>query len=114
MPNINLKAPAAIEVLKAVESFDKLSASDLCEIIPFSRSTVTSILKVYHTQRKIHIGGWKFIKSVGWARLYSIGEGSDLPKPQYHIETQEVRPIRKVKEVWPRCDIAASWLRNPI
>lgn len=45
--------------------------------------------------------------------MYSIGDCVDLPQPKYNVETQIIEPVVEINEVWPRCDIAASWLRNP-
>lgn len=111
MPNINLDAPAAQEVMELMRSTDRMTTLEVCEQSTYAKSTVASIIKELHNVRKIHISGWNRERNIGWVKVYSWGGGIDLPQPTV-ICTVEKKPVPVVETIWPRCDIAASWMRN--
>lgn len=113
MPRINLKAPAAIEVIGILKSFEKATVTQVTERSHFSNSTVNCILKELHLEKRVHVSGWHRERNIGWIRSFSWGEGHDLPKPKYLEPVGKTEPVR-IKEVWPQCDVAANWMRNPI
>jgi hypothetical protein len=113
MPKINLKAPASTEVIGILKSLEKATVTQVTERSQFSNSTVNSIIKKLLDKRKVHVSGWHREKNIGWLRSFSWGEGHDLPKPKYLEPVDKTEPVR-IKEVWPQCDVAANWMRNPI
>jgi len=113
MPKINLKAPASIEVIGILKSLEKATVNQVSEHSNFSNSTVNSIIKELLNKRKVHVSGWHRKKNIGWLRSFSLGDGHDLPKPKYLAPVGKTEPVR-IKEVWPQCDVAANWMRNPI
>jgi hypothetical protein len=112
MPNINLKAPAAEQIIGLIKSLEKTTVSGVCEQSSFSNSTVASVVKELHAHKQVHITGWERQRNIGWVKVYAWGKGRDLPEPDKIKMPKKDKPV--VLEVWPQCDIAANWMRNPI
>jgi hypothetical protein len=112
MPNINLKAPAAEQIIGVIKSLEKTTINRICERSSFARSTISLIVKELHAKKEIHITGWEHQKNVGWIKIYAWGKGVDLPEPEKVKLPKEKRET--LEAVWPQCDIAANWMRNPI
>jgi hypothetical protein len=112
MPNINLKAPAAEQIIGLIKSLEKTTISGVCEQSSFAKSTVASVVKELHAHKQVHIAGWERQRNIGWVRVYAWGKGWDLPEPKKIKMPKAGVPASD--DVWPQCDIAANWMRNPI
>jgi hypothetical protein len=112
MPNINLKAPAAEQIIGLIKSLEKTTVGGVCEQSSFAKSTVASVIKELHAHKQVHIAGWERQRNIGWVKVYAWGKGWDLPEPEKIKMPKAGVPVSDT--VWPQCDVAANWMRNPI
>lgn len=107
---INLNAPAAQLIIKELKRGERLSSIQLFEHVDLPQPTINSILNLMHKRAIIHINGWTFNKHGMPVRLYKWGEGVDSPEP-VRAQKPKDKLVKPDNLPWPRCDVAASWIK---
>ena len=107
---INLNAPASQLVIKELKRGKRISSIELLEFVDLPQPTINSTLNLLHKRNFIHINGWTFNKRGMPIRLYLWGPGVDSPEP-VRAQKPKNELIKPDNLPWPRCDVAASWIK---
>lgn len=110
---INFYAKNPTKVISALSTIDEASSKQLAAITKLHRGTVTRILKDLRDAQMIHISRWEVNHTTMPTCFYKWGSGADKREPIY-IPKSHTTALHESMLSWPRADIAAAWLRNPI
>lgn len=112
MPHINLKAQNPTIVQEGLKEVYQATTTQLAEQVDLPVSTVGAVLAELHRRRLVHISGWIRNKQGIPIKAYSWGDGVDAKQP---LKTSKPKPVvEELKLPFPRCDVAAAWLLNPV
>jgi hypothetical protein len=69
-------------VLGLIKEHGSITAPDLAEIMNISRTSLNYYVKTLHEEKRIYVSAWRGFGRLGSpVRIFSIGEGPDVPKP---------------------------------
>jgi hypothetical protein len=69
------------------------------------------ILRMLHASELIYVSGYVITNGSSVTRVFSDGKNKDVPRP---IKVKKIGSIAFSERKKIRCDVAASWLYNPI
>ena len=111
---LNLQSPCAQNVIKVLKELDYATTAIISKQIEHPYQTVNAILGNLYKLKQIHIYDWHMSSKRRLSRVYAWGEGIDMKQPPIaSMLSAYEKPVTE-KLPWPRCDIAAAWLINPI
>lgn len=111
MPHINLRAQNPTKIREGLQELGEALQSDLAEHVDLPVNTVGAVLAELYRRGMIHISGWGRNKQGTPIKIFAWGEGEDVKQPlKTSKPKQEV--VEEVQLPWPRCDVAASWIRT--
>lgn len=113
MPNINLKAPNPVRVQEGLQELERALTSELAAHVKLPVATVAAVLAELYRHRKVHICGWSRNKQGSPIKIHAWGDGEDVAQP---IKTYKLKKdlVVEAQLPFPRCDIAASWIRSAV
>jgi predicted ArsR family transcriptional regulator len=113
MPHINLRAQNPMRVQEGLKEINEATNSDLAEHVDLPVATVSAVVAELYRRRMVHIGGWVRNKQGTPIKVYAWGDGADMKQPLKTSKPKKVIEV-EVQLPFPRCDVAASWIRNSI
>lgn len=113
MPHINLRATNPTLVQEGLKELGEALAVDLADHVNLPVATVTAVLSELYRRHMVHISGWARNKQGTPIKVYGWGEGVDAKQPLKTSKPKQEEVV-DVQLPWPRCDVAASWIRNPL
>lgn len=111
MPNINLKAQNPTLVQEGLRELEQTTTTQLAEHIDLPVSTVGAVIAELYRRHMVHIAGWSRNKQGTPIKIYAWGEGDDVKQPLKTSKPKKETEV-EVQLPFPRCDIAASWIRT--
>jgi len=113
MTRINLNGPKPLLIQQGLQELGETDTNDLAEHVDLSVATVAAVLSELYKFRRVHICAWARTKRGVLIRKYAWGDGEDAERPlKTYRSTQSM--ATEVPLPFPRCDIAASWIRSSV
>ena len=112
MPHINLRAQNPMRIREGLQELGEALPVDLAEHVDLPKNTVDAVLAEMYRRGMIHIGGWARNKQGTPIKIYAWGEGKDAKQPLKTSKPKKEEAVVEVQLPWPRCDVAASWIRS--
>ena len=113
MPHINLRAQNPTIVQEGLKELGESLTIDLAEHVNLPLATVSAVIAELYRRGMVHISGWSRNKQGTPIKVYGWGEGEDAKQPIKGSKPKKVIEV-EVQLPFPRCDLAASWIRNSI
>lgn len=113
MPHINLRAQNPTKIREGLKELGEALQNDLAEHVDLPVATVSAVLAEMYRRGMIHISGWSRNKQGTPIKIFAWGEGDDAKQPIKGSKPKKEVEV-EVQLPFPRCDVAAEWLRNPI
>ena len=110
---LNLQSPCAQYVITVLKELKYASTIEISKRTDYPYQSVNAILGSLYKLKQIHVYDWQVSSKRRLSRVYAWGEDIDMKQPP-------IAPMLKVHKSpisnlpWPRCDIAAAWMINPI
>jgi hypothetical protein len=113
MPQINLRAENPTIIQNGLKELGESLSVDLADHVNLPVATVSAVIAELYKRRMVHISGWARNKQGTPIKIYGWGEGDDVKQPLKTSKPKKVIEV-EVQLPFPRCDLAASWIRNSI
>lgn len=113
MPHINLRAQNPLIIQEGLKELGEALTNDLAEHVNLPVATVSAVVAELYRRRMVHIGGWVRNKQGTPIKVYAWGDGVDMKQPLKTSKPKKETEV-EVQLPFPRCDVAASWIRNTI
>lgn len=116
MPNINLKATNPKIIQAGLQELESSTASALADHVGLPKATVDAVMLELIRQDMIHVCAWARNKQGTRIRVFAWGKGVSAPQPIKVSQNKKQFVPSGIPDALnnPRCDIAASWMRNPV
>jgi len=112
MPHINLRATNPTIIQEGLKELGEALAADLAEHVNLPVATVSAVLAELYRRGMVHISGWARNKQGTPVKIYGWGEGKDAKQPLKTSKPKQEEAVVDIQLPWPRCDVAASWIRS--
>ncbi len=113
MPHINLRAQNPMLIQNGLKELGDALTIDLADHVNLPHATVSAVVAELYRRRMVYISGWARNKQGTPIKIYGWGEGDDAKQPLKTSKPKKVI-VDEVQLPFPRCDVAASWLNNPL
>jgi predicted ArsR family transcriptional regulator len=111
MPHINLRATNPTIIQEGLKELGEALVVDLADHVNLPVATVSAVLAELYRRHMVHIFGWARNKQGTPIKIYGWGEGDDAKQPLKTSKPKQ-KEVVDVQLPWPRCDVAASWIRT--
>jgi len=111
MPHVNLRAQNPVRIQEGLKELGEALTNDLAEHVDIPVATVSAVLSELYRRGMVHIAGWARNKQGTPIKIYAWGEGKDAKQPLKTSKPKKETEV-EVQLPFPRCDIAASWIRT--
>lgn len=112
---INLDAGNPRLIMKGLRMLGSATAMQLTDAVGKPKGTIDIVLRALHQKGMIHISGYAVNQRGDYSRIYTWGRGDDVPSAQRApFEKKKEDVVDYTKLPWPRCDVAAAWMRNEV
>jgi predicted ArsR family transcriptional regulator len=112
MPHINLRATNPTIIQEGLQELGEALVLDLADHVNLPAATVSAVLAELYRRHMVHISGWARNKQGTPIKVYGWGEGDDAKQPLKTSKPKKEEVVVDVQLPWPRCDVAASWIRS--